>query len=104
MRKEMEKGIDKGWMDAVREQCLSDEVPLSPGSWTQIGRKMRRAAALRRSAVAAAILLPAVALLVWSPWRQAATQPVGPARSLPCLRRAFLPSPLHRFAPSPSWQ
>ena len=94
MRKEMEKGIDKGWMDAVREQCLSDEVPLSPGSWTQIGRKMRRAAALRRSALAAAILLPAVALLVWSPWRQAATQPVGPAPQLAVSSESVPPEPL----------
>ena len=57
-------------MDAVREQCLSDEAPLSPEGWSQIGRKMRRAAARRRAVLAAAVALPAGALILWAPWRE----------------------------------
>lgn len=57
-------------MDAVREQCLSDEGTPSPQGWSQISHKMRRAAALRRSIMAVAVLVPVSALLLWSPWRQ----------------------------------
>ena len=57
-------------MDAVREQCLSDEGTPSPQGWSQISHKMRRGAALRRSIMAVAVLVPVSALLLWSPWRQ----------------------------------
>ena len=67
----MDKRMDKDWMDAIREQCLSDGMAPSPDGWSQIGHKMRRAAAIRRSAFAVAALVPVAALLLWAPWRQA---------------------------------
>ena len=71
----MDKEMNKDWMDAVREQSLSDVAVPSPDGWSQIGRKMRRAAAWRRGAVAAAVLMPITAILIWSPW----LQPSAPA-------------------------
>ena len=62
--------MNKDWMDAVREQSLSDVSVPSPDGWSKIGRKMRRAAAWRRSAVSAAILLSMAAILLWTPWHQ----------------------------------
>lgn len=67
----MDKEMNKDWMDAVRELCLSDGMAPSLDGWPQIGHKMRRAAAIRRSALAVAALVPVVALLLWAPWRQA---------------------------------
>lgn len=64
----MDKEMNKDWTDAFREQSLSEKITLSPDGWLQIGRKMRRAKVVRRSALAAAILLPVSALLLWSPW------------------------------------
>ena len=64
----MEKGFNKGWVDAVREQCLSDGAAPSPDGWAQIGRKMRRATARRRAALAAVVALPTAAMLLWAPW------------------------------------
>ena len=66
----MDKEMNKGWMDAVRERCLSDEMVPSPDGWSQVSRKMRRAAIMRRSVLAAALLIPISALLLWSPWNQ----------------------------------
>ena len=66
----MEKGINKDWMDAVRERCLSDGASLSSGGWEAVGTKMRRAAARRRAALMSAVALPVVALLLWAPWRE----------------------------------
>ena len=66
----MEKGQKKDWMDAVREQCLSDGATPAPGGWEAVGTKMRRAAARRRALLSAAIALPALALLLWSTWRE----------------------------------
>ena len=71
----MEKRFNKGWVDAVREQCLSDGAAPSPDGWAQIGRKMRRAAARRRAALAAAVALPAIGLLLWAPWRSTVPSP-----------------------------
>ena len=62
--------MNKDWMDAVREQCLSEETPLSPDGWYQISHKMRRATARRRGAIAVIVLVPVVVTLLWSPWRQ----------------------------------
>lgn len=62
--------MNKDWMDAVREQCLSEEGSLPPEGWSQIGHKMRRATTLRRSAMAVAVLVPVAALLLWLPRRQ----------------------------------
>ena len=55
-------------MDVFREQGLSEEMAPSPDGWSQIDRKIRRATAIRHSALGAAILLPVTALLIWSPW------------------------------------
>ena len=66
----MEKGINKDWMDAVRERCLSDEAAPAAGSWVALGARMRRAAARRRAALMSAVALPVVALLLWAPWRE----------------------------------
>lgn len=57
-------------MDAVREQCLSDGAAPAPGGWEAVGAKMRRAAARRRAMLAAAVALPAGALILWAPWRE----------------------------------
>ena len=62
--------MNKGWMDAVRERCLSDETVPSPDGWSQISRKMRRASIRRHSMLAAALLIPITTLLLWSPWNQ----------------------------------
>jgi hypothetical protein len=74
----MEKNSNKDWMDAVREQCFSDEAMPASGGWEAVGAKMLRAAARRRAILAAAIALPALALLLWSPWQQASTAPSSP--------------------------
>ena len=66
----MDKKMNKDWTDAVREQFLSDRVAPSPDGWSRIGHKMRRAAAMRRSAMAAIVLVPFGTLLLWAPWRQ----------------------------------
>ena len=62
--------MNKDWMDAVRERCLSDETVPSPDGWSQISRKMRQAAIRRRSVLAATLLIPITAILLWSPWNQ----------------------------------
>jgi len=66
----MDKKMNKDWTDAVREQFLSDRVAPSPDGWSRIDHKMRRAAAVRRSAMAAAVFVPLATLLLWAPWRQ----------------------------------
>ncbi|MBR1678492.1 MAG: hypothetical protein IJ701_03450, partial [Bacteroidales bacterium] len=65
--------MNKDWMDAVRERCLPDETSPSPDSWSQIRRKMQRAARRRHSALAATLLIPIAAILLWSPWNRTAT-------------------------------
>lgn len=74
--------MNKDWMDAVREQCLSDGSTPAPGGWEAVGAKMRRAAARRRAVLAAVVAVPAVALFLWSPWRQPAT-PAAPVAQAP---------------------
>ncbi|MBR3030338.1 MAG: hypothetical protein IKH93_04235 [Bacteroidales bacterium] len=68
----MELKPKKDWTDAIREKYLS-ELPESTSAvgWEAIGRRLHRRTVLRRSAVAAAILLPFTALLIWSPWHNA---------------------------------
>ncbi len=51
--------------DAIREYWRNEEEGTSPDSWSRILRKMRRAAALRATAIAVAILLPVSSLLLW---------------------------------------
>lgn len=65
----MELKPNKDWTDAIREKYLSEEdnTPSLAG-WETVVRRQRRGLILRRSAVAAAILLPFTALLLWSPW------------------------------------
>ena len=72
----MDKEMNKDWMDAVRERCLSDETIPSPDGWSQISRKMRHAAIRRHSALTVALLIPIAAILLWSPWRQPAVHDV----------------------------
>ena len=72
----MDKEMNKDWMDAVRERCLSDETVPSPDGWSQISRKMRHAAIRRHSALTVALLIPIAAILLWSPWRQPAVHDV----------------------------
>ena len=72
----MDKEMNKDWMDAFRERCLSDETIPSPDGWSQISRKMRHAAIRRHSALTVARLIPIAAILRWSPWRQPAVHDV----------------------------
>ena len=72
----MDKEMNKDWMDAIRERCLSDETVPSPDGWSQISRKMRHAAIRRHSALTVALLIPIAAILLWSPWRQPAVHDV----------------------------
>ena len=56
--------------DAIREYWRNQEEGTSPDSWSHILRKMRRATALRVSAIAVALLLPVSSLLLWHSTRQ----------------------------------
>ena len=66
----MELKPNKDWTDAIREKYLSDDGSPNAAGWETIKRRMHRSVVLRRSAVAAAILLPLSALLIWSPWQK----------------------------------
>ena len=66
----MTKGTNKDWIEAIREITLSDGTAPSPAGWEAIGRRVRRGAALRRGALAAAVVLPLAALLLWSPFHR----------------------------------
>ena len=71
---------NKDWLDAFREKALSEGASPAPASWEAVGRRVRRAAAIRRGGITAAALLPVVALLLWAPWhRPAQPVPAGPA-------------------------
>ena len=65
----MKQGINKDWTDAVREKALSDGTTPSTVSWEMVGRRVRRSAAIRRAALAAAAAIPVLALLLWAPWK-----------------------------------
>ena len=78
----MKHVTNKDWTDAVRERMLSDGTALSSAGWAAVERRVRRSAALRHGGLVAAVLLPVIALLLWSPWRQAATPPAAPAPRL----------------------
>ena len=64
----MKQDMNKGWTDAVREKILSDGAAPSPVSWEAVRGRVRRAAALRHGALAAAVAVPLAALLLWSPF------------------------------------
>ncbi len=74
----MKQGFNKDWTDAVREKAFSGGTAPSPASWEAVGRRVRRAAALRRSALAAVAALPVLALLLWAPWKTPSV-PAAPA-------------------------
>ena len=85
----MELKPKKDWTDAIREKYLS-ELPESTSAVGSeaIGRRLHRRTVLRRSAVAAAILLPFTALLIWSPWHNAVPaleSPVSIAEEAPSV-------------------
>ena len=86
----MKQETNKDWIDAVREKTLSAGAAPSPGGWEAVGRRVRRSAALRRGGLTAAALLPAIAVLVWSPWRQPVT-PVPPATSVTSASSIVIP-------------
>ena len=77
----MSNGLnDKDWLDALREKSLSEGAAPSPASWEAVGRRVRRAAALRRAGVSAAALVSVAAILLWAPWhRPAQSVPTGTA-------------------------
>ena len=64
----MKQDMNKGWTDAVREKILSDGAAPSPVSWEAVRGRVRRAAALRHGALAAAVAVPLAALLLWNPF------------------------------------
>ncbi|MBP5626046.1 MAG: hypothetical protein J6W98_03920 [Bacteroidales bacterium] len=75
--------MNKDWMDALREKSFSEGATPAPASWEAVGRRVRRAAALRRAGITAAALLPVAALLLWAPWhRPAAPLTVTPGEPL----------------------
>ena len=76
----MSNGMNKDWLDALREKGLPEGATPSPASWEVVGRRMRRAAAIRRAGITAVALVPVAALLLWAPWhRPARPVPAGPA-------------------------
>ena len=77
--------------DAIREYWRNQEEGTSPDSWSRILRKMHRAAALRATAIAVALLLPVSSLLLWHSTRQpsaptiAEVTPPAPEEPTPVL-------------------
>ena len=63
--------------DAIREYWRNEEDGTSPDSWSRILRKMHRAAALRASAIAVALLIPVSSLLLWHSTRQPSAPPIA---------------------------
>lgn len=92
----MKQGLNKDWTDAVREKALSGGAAPSPVSWEAVGRRVRRAAAFRRTVLSAAVVLPLLALLVWAPWKTPAvpTTPVAQVTSpVPQVAPPIIPDP-----------
>ena len=93
----MSNGMNKDWMDALREKSLAEGVPPSPASWEAVGRRVRRAAAIRRAGIAAVAAVPVAALLLWAPWhRPAQSVPAGPAvtQAAPAPDTSAAPAPV----------
>lgn len=79
----MKKETNKDWIEAIREKTLLDGTAPSPTGWEAIGRRVRRGAALRRSALIAAVILPLAALLLWSPFnRHPGLDPESPSAAI----------------------
>lgn len=92
----MSNGMNKDWLDALREKGLPEGATPSPASWEVVGRRVRRAAAIRRAGLTAAALVPVAALLLWAPWhRPAQLVPAGPAVT------QVAPAPDTTAAPAP---
>ncbi len=88
--------MNKDWLDALREKGLPEGAPPSPASWEVVGRRVRRAAAVRRAGLTAVALAPVAALLLWAPWqRPAQPVPAGPAvaQVAPPSDTAAVPAP-----------
>ena len=79
----MKKETNKDWIEAIREKTLLDGTAPSLTGWEAIGRRVRRGAALRRSALIAAVILPLAALLLWSPFnRHPGLDPESPSAAI----------------------
>ena len=92
----MKQGSNKDWTDAVREKALSGGAAPSPVSWEAVGRRVRRAAAFRRTVLSAAVVLPLMALLLWAHWKTPAvpTTPVAQVTSpVPQVAPPIIPDP-----------
>lgn len=92
----MKQGLNKDWTDAVREKALSGGAAPSPVSWEAVGRRVRRAAALRRTVLSAVAAVPILALLLWAPWKTPAvpTTPVAQVTSpVPRVAPPIIPDP-----------
>lgn len=92
----MKQGSNKDWTDAVREKALSGGAAPSPVSWEAVGRRVRRAAALRRTVLSAVAAVPILALLLWAPWKTPAvpTTPVAQVTSpVPRVAPPIIPDP-----------
>ncbi len=92
----MKQGSNKDWTDAVREKALSGGTAPSPVSWEAVGRRVRRAAALRRTVLSAVAAVPILALLLWAPWKTPAvpTTPVAQVTSpVPRVAPPIIPDP-----------
>ena len=92
----MKQGLNKDWTDAVREKALSGGAAPSPVSWEAVGRRVRRAAAFRRTVLSAAVVLPLMALLLWAHWKTPAvpTTPVAQVTSpVPQVAPPIIPDP-----------
>lgn len=92
----MKQGLNKDWTDAVREKALSGGAAPSPVSWEAVGRRVRRAAAFRRTVLSAAVVLPLMALLLWAHWKTPAvpTTPVAQVTSpVPRVAPPIIPDP-----------
>lgn len=71
-------------------------------SWEAVGRRVRRATALRRSTLAAVAALPVLALLLWAPWKTPSV-PAAPTVPVSTVAQATQTAPqdLATQAPAP---
>ena len=67
----MENRNDNDWIEVIREKYLLDAGAPTEAGWDAINRRLHRPVWLRRTAIAASILLPiAVGLLILKPWHK----------------------------------
>lgn len=98
----MNQGFNRDWTDAVREKAFPAETAPSMVSWEAVGRRVRRATALRRSTLAAVAALPVLALLLWAPWKTPSV-PAAPAVPVSTVAQVTQTAPqdLATQAPAP---